>query len=138
MKQVVLLDNEAVQALLGVAHPRRGRVLEVLGAVTGRRKRAIPIEVIVPTAVRVEAGWNRRDPVAARINRFQIRDDELDRASADTAVEIRKAHRVSVADAHLGAVIAARTGDAVITVVTSDPEDIRAVAGSTHVNVVRL
>lgn len=138
MRQLVLLDNEAVQALMDREHPRHRRALATIKVVAGRRRRAMPIEVVAPTAVRVEAGWSRSDPQAALINVLRIRDAELDRAAADIAANLVTAHRVSVADAHLGAVIAARHADAAITVVTSDPKDTRLVAGSAPVTVLRL
>lgn len=120
------------------SHPRHRRALATIKVVAGRRRKAMPIEVAVPTAVRVEAGWSRREPAAALINLLRIGDAELDRAAADTAANLVRAHGVSVADAHLGAVIAARQGDAAITVVTSDPDDMRRVAGSASVTVFRL
>ncbi len=138
MRQLVLLDNEAVQALMNSRHPRHRRAVAVIKVAAGRRRKALPIEVVMPTAVRVEAGWNRREPRAALINLFRIRDAELDRAAADTAAGLVTAHGVSVADAHLGAVIAVRAQDSAITVVASDPDDVRVVAGSVPVTVFRL
>lgn len=138
MRQLVLLDNDAVHALMSSKHPRHRRALATITVVASRRRKALPIEVVVPTAVRVEAGWSRRDPAAALINLFRIRDAELDRAAADFAADLVTAHGVLVADAHLGAVIAARQEGAAITVVTSDPDDMRLVAGSAAVRVFRL
>jgi len=50
---------------------------------------------------------------------------------------IREDAAVSVADAHLGAVIRSRPADR-ITVLTSDPEDMRLVAGDIAVTVVTI
>ncbi len=119
-------------------HPRHVRALATLQVAATRRRKGLPIEVVVPTTVRVEAGWSRTAPQAALINLLRIRDAELDRTAADTAAALVTAHGVSVADAHLGAVIAARHGDAAITVVTSDPDDMRVVAESAPVTVFRL
>jgi predicted nucleic acid-binding protein len=138
MKRLVVLDNEAVQALMDTSHPQHQRALEAAGLVAGRRRKAWPIELVVPTAVRVEAGWDRRRPESALINRQRVRDAVLDRESADTAADLVAAHGVSVADAHIGAVIAARHEDSAITVVTSDPDDMRLVAGSVAITLVRL
>lgn len=138
VSRLILLDKEAVQALMDHQHRHHRRVLALLDVVAARRKRALPIEIAVPTAVRVEAGWGRRRPEAALINRLRIRDCELTRAAGDIAAEQVSEHGVAVADAHLGAVLAARRDDAEITVVTSDADDLRVVAGSAPVTVFRL
>ena len=69
MSQVVLLDNEAVQALEDPTHPKHRRVVAQAQVVAQRKRRAASIEVVVPTAVRVEAGWDPpgcRHPVSPR------------------------------------------------------------------------
>ncbi|MBA2322955.1 MAG: hypothetical protein H0V92_02675 [Pseudonocardiales bacterium] len=125
---VVVLDNEAVQALITPGHRKHRRVLAAVEVVLSRRKRrADSVRLVVPTAVRVEAGWDSREAGAAEINRLRIEDIALDRGMADRAAAIRGALRVSVADAHLGAVIAAVAGPT--AVLTSDVEDIRRIAG---------
>lgn len=63
---------------------------------------------------------------AAAINRFQVVDAPLDADSADRAAAVRAALNVSVADAHLGATMAT-IGHC--TVVTSDTDDMRRIAG---------
>jgi predicted nucleic acid-binding protein len=135
--RIVLLDNEAVQALRDPAHRKHRHVIrEVL--VTGvRTAQATPIQVAVPTAVRVEAGWDRTAAAWAFINRLGIVDVPLDAGRADTAAGIAKRTGVSVADAHLGAAIQAAGTDQV-TVITSDPGDMRKVAEGRQVNVVAL
>lgn len=138
MTRLVLLDNEAVQALMDRHHPHHRRALAVMEVVAERRRKALPIEIRVPTAVRVEAGWDRRRPESALINRLRIRDCDLDRAAADIAADLVGTHGVSVADAHLGAVITAAPEGTAITVVTSDPSDVRALAEDLPVTVVRL
>jgi hypothetical protein len=88
----------------------------------------------------VEAGWDRNSPAWAFPNRLRIADaplDAADAADANSAAAIRNGTGVSVADAHLGAVVqAAPPGQ--ITVVTSDPGDMRLVAGDRDVTVVAL
>jgi hypothetical protein len=78
---------------------------------------------VVPTAVRVEAAWDRRAPGAAAINLLRISDVVLDRASADRSAALVSALRVGVADAHLGAVVAALPPPS--AVLTSDVDDVR-------------
>jgi predicted nucleic acid-binding protein len=128
MSHLIVLDNEAVQALSDPAHKKHGHVLSHVQAVVADRKgRGLPVTVVVPTAVRVEAGWDRTVPAWAFLNRLLIDDITLDGRNANIAASIRQGARVSVADAHIGAVIQAATATKV-TVITSDPEDIRRVA----------
>jgi predicted nucleic acid-binding protein len=61
----------------------------------------------------------------------------LDTYHADTAAGIAKRTGVSVADAHLGAAIQATEADQV-TVLTSDPGDVRKVAEGRQVTIVAL
>ncbi len=89
------------------------------------------------TAVRVEAGWNRASPAWAFPNQLRIADIPLDAASASNAAAIRNRTGVSVADAHLGAVIQAASADQ-ITVVTSDPADMRLVAGDRDITIAAI
>jgi hypothetical protein len=138
VKRTVVLDNEAVQALMAAAHPKHRRALAFVQVAAARKNKAVAIEVEVPTAVRVEAGWDRTAPGAAFINLLRIRDAALDTGSADVAAALASTHGVSVADAHLGAVVHARQGLGPVTVLSSDPGDMRAVAGSGDVTVVRL
>lgn len=125
--RTVVLDNEAVQALADPAHHKHRRVLAVVEAAAARNlRRAGTVRLIVPTCVRVEAGWNRWEPGAAVINRLRIDDVALDTLAADEAAGIRSSLRVSVADAHLGAVLRATEGTA--AVLTSDAGDLRRIA----------
>ena len=137
MSHVVLLDNEAVQALADTSHPKHRRVLSHVQVVAQRTRRAVPIRLVVPTSVRVEAGWDRTAARWAFPNRLRITDGELDTAHADTAAAIRHRTGVSVADAHLGAAMASAVPDRV-TVITSDPDDMRVVAGDTKITVVTI
>lgn len=135
MNHLVLLDNEAVQALADPVHPKHRRVVSHVQVVAQRKKRAVAIRLEVPTTVRVEARWNRTDASWAFVNRLRIADIPLDESRANTAAEIRQRTRVSVTDAHLGAAIQTASSD-LITVLTSDPKDMRAVAGAMAVTIV--
>ncbi len=122
--RTVVLDNEAVQALLDPRHRKHRRAVAIMEAAAARnRRRAASVLLVVPTAVRVEAGWNRRARGAAAINRLRVADATLDSHAADRAALIRSQLGVSVADAHLATLIAATTGPH--AVVTSDAPDIR-------------
>lgn len=132
--RTVVLDNEAVQALLDPGHREHRAALAVMEATAARNlRRAGMVRVIVPTAVRVEAGWDRRAPGAAAVNRLRVDDAALDTAAADRAVPIRSRLGVSVVDAHLAAVIAATPGPH--AVVTSDADDLGRIAAQLAVEV---
>jgi predicted nucleic acid-binding protein len=137
MSWLVLLDNEAVQALHDPSHRKHQRALDEAQIVFKRAVRTPSVRVAVPAAVRVEAGWDRTSSAWAFVNRFRIADIPLDRVHADAAAGIAKRTGVSVADAHLGAAIQAADADQV-TVLTSDPGDMREVAEGRQVNVVAL
>lgn len=135
MSWVVLLDNEAVQALADPSHRKHRQVVSYAHIASRSKMRTITVSVAVPSAVRVEAGWDRTAPAWAFVNRLRIADIPLDARHANAAAAIRSRTAVSVADAHLGA--AMLTADQV-TVVTSDPDGMRVVAGGKHVAVVAL
>lgn len=135
--QTVVLDNEAVQALIDVAHRTHRRVLAVVEATSARNLlRAGSVRLVVPAAVRVEAGWDRRAKRSAAINRLRIDDHALDRQAADTAADTVTALGVSVADAHLASVLTSTPGPH--AVLTSDGADVRRIASHVRrsVNVV--
>ena len=135
MSHLVLFDNEAVQALGNTSHPKHRRVLSHTQVAVARKRRAVEITLGVPTAIRVEAGWDRTRAEWAFLNRLRISDLPLDSTQANSAAAIRVQADVSVADAHLGAVLAS-TGSDLITVLTSDPGDVRSVAGTRAVTVI--
>ncbi len=137
MSHLVLLDNEAVQALGTPDHPKHRRVLSHLQVVAQRTRRGEAVRVEVPTTVRVEAGWDRSAPTWALANRLRIADAVLDGTHADVAAGIRDEVAVSVTDAHLGAAMRSTPRERV-TVITSDPGDMRAVAGTKSVTVVTI
>ncbi|MGH2364359.1 MAG: hypothetical protein ACRDHX_06865 [Chloroflexota bacterium] len=131
---MVLLDNQAVQALGDAAHPKHRRVLSHIEVVAQRKRRAEAISLVVPTAVRVEAGWDRTAPAWTCVNSLRISDEALDAAQANIAAGIRGRSGVSVADAHLGAVLQT-TASTHIAVITGDGGDMVTVAGAKAVTI---
>lgn len=95
------------------------------------------VRTVVPTAVRVEAGWDRSTGSAAAINRFRVVDALLDTATADVAAQIVGRTGVSVADAHVGATVGSLISDDV-AVLTSDPEDMVRVSTPKPIVAVRI
>ncbi len=125
--RTAVLDNEAIQALSDVCHRKHRRALAALEVVAARNLgKAGSVRLVVPTAVRVEAGWDRRRRDAGLINRFPAEDAGLDSGSADRAAGIRIALDVSVADAHIGAVI--EDARRPVAVLTSDAAGLRRIA----------
>lgn len=138
VKRLVVIDTEAVQALMSVDHRKHRRVLALVQVVGTRKKKAEAVDLLVPTAVRAEAGWDRTHPESALVNLLRIRDVGLDTDLTNVAAALVSAHTVSVADAHIGAIVRARDEAEGVTVLTSDPADIRAVVGPRTVTIVRL
>jgi hypothetical protein len=134
MTHLVVLDCEAIQALRDPGHPRHRHVVSHAQVVASRKRRAVAIQMVVPTAVRAQAGWDRTSPAWAFTNRLRIADSPLDTASANIAAGIRDRTGVSVADSHMGTVIQSAPHSQ-ITVVTSDPGDMRLVAGDKNITV---
>lgn len=117
----LVLDSEAVAALLArtATHHKRAEVLTAVMAANGVR--------VVPTAVRVEAGWDRRDPAAADANRLVPADDTLDRQGADRATALRRrAARGSAVDATVALAAERMPPTRVVEVLTSDVPDLTA------------
>jgi predicted nucleic acid-binding protein len=135
MSWMILLDSEAVQALADPGHRKHRRVVDYAQVAASRKARGGAVSLAVPTAVRVEAGWDRTAPAWAFVNRLRINDIPLDGQRADAAAAIGRRTGVSVADAHLGAAMA---DAAQVTVVTSDPRDMHLVAEGKQVEVVAL
>jgi hypothetical protein len=137
MTHLVVLDCEAIQALRDPGHPKHRRVVSHAQVVASRKRRAVEIQMVVPTAVRVEVGWDRTSPAWVFTNRLRVADSPLDTASANTAAGIRDRTGVSVADSHMGTVIQSAPYDQ-ITVVSSDPGDMRLVAGDKNITVIGI
>lgn len=122
----LVLDNEAAFSLLSTrrSDAKRAKVVEAIAAANGQRS--------VPTAVRVEAGWDRTAPRAANANRLlgAGADRVLDSEAADRAVQLRRlVLSASVVDATV--VVAAETlgkAGGVVEILTSDVPDVRALA----------
>lgn len=136
--RTVVLDNEAVQALRSSAHPKHARLISHIQVVADRKRKAIPLKVLVPTAVRVEAGWDRRAQAAALINHLRIADAPLDTASANLAAEVAARLQVSVAHAHIGAVVRAAADHGRVAIITSDPADMAAVTDPVPATIVSI
>ena len=133
----VVFDNEAVQALVDAHHRKHRDVLAHLEAVQTRRRAGARVATLVPTSVRVVAGWDRRAPSAAAVNRLRIVDVPLDTRHADTAAEVlRDAPDVGVVDAHLGATVLHQDGH--VVVLAGDPADLHGVTHPRAVTVVRI
>ncbi len=136
----VVLDNEAVQALSRVTHPKHRRVLSFIEEVNQRsQRRRLRTTVLVPVAVRVEAGWDRTARDASLLNRLAgARDVPLDGLAADRSVQLRRVAPVSVVDATVGQAAGAAGSPTVI--LTSDVADLARFAGlvAGEVRVVRV
>jgi len=135
--QLILLDCEAVQALGDRSHRKHSVVLARVLDVAERKTRKALTSVAVPAAVRGVAGWDRTAPVWAFANRLRITDIPLDAAHANAAAGIRGRIGVSVADAHLGAAIQSAAADQV-TVLSSDPHDMRIVAEDRRITIIAI
>ncbi|HET9256895.1 MAG TPA: hypothetical protein VFO16_17105 [Pseudonocardiaceae bacterium] len=135
--RAVVFDNEAVQALSDPDHDKHRVVVAHLAAVVTRRRKGALVLAVVPTAVRVEAGWDRSDARAAAINRFRVVDHNLDTAVADTAARVARRTGASVADAHVGAVVRHLPLDDVV-VLTSDPDDMARVSAPKAITAIRI
>ncbi|HVE46429.1 MAG TPA: hypothetical protein VNA57_06745 [Acidimicrobiales bacterium] len=134
--RTLILDNEAVQALSQPGHDKHRSVVAHLAGVVTRRRKGSAVSVVVPTAVRVEAAWDRSDPRVPYVNRFRVLDRRLDTPAANLAAGILGRTGVSVADAHIGAVAQTLTGDVVI--LTSDPRDMLRVSAPRSIRAVRI
>jgi hypothetical protein len=119
----VVLDNEAIQALLDPDHAKHRRMIAILVELNGRdRRRGARRPVVVPTAARVEAGWDRSSPAGAHANRLtQAVDQPLDRRAADRSTYLRAVAGVSVVDATVAQALEAAPQPC--TVATSDVAD---------------
>lgn len=136
MPRVVILDAEMVHALASVRSKKHRQAVALTHADNALRARRTVL--VVPSTVRVEAGWDRTEQRWAALNRLRVLDHHLDRPSTDVAARLRTEHRVSPADAHIGAVVDARGPDDDVVVVTSDPDDIAKVTAGTEALVIHI
>ncbi len=139
MSHTVVFDNEAVQALSSPDHPTHNKVVSHVQVVASRKRKVQHISIVVPTSVRVETGWDRTDRKWAFANRLGIADVELgaDHANVAAAIRSRVGTHISVVDAHVGSVLQSSTTDRV-SVITSDPDDMKAVAEAKPIVVVTI
>ncbi len=101
-------------------HGKHRRVLSYAQVVADRKRHATAIGLAVPTAFRVEAGWDRAAPFRSFTNRLPILDVSIDTTAANAASATRNGTGVSVPDAQLGAAIQSAPADRT-TVLASDP-----------------
>jgi predicted nucleic acid-binding protein len=135
--RTIVLDNEAVQALTDSTHTQHRTVVAHLAAAASRRRRGTVVNAVVPTTVRVEAGWDRTTPGAAAINRFRLDDHGLDAPTANLAASIQRRCGLGPADAHIGATVrSVSSGD--VIVLTSDPTDIAVACTPSTPQIVRI
>ena len=122
----VVLDNEAAQALADEDHAKHAAALAILEVTNQRRGRGEEVTVVVPVAVRVEAGWDRRRPGSANVNRLSRASDvELTTGAANRAAELLTlVPGVSAVDATVAQVAEAAQHQPV-TIATSDVGDFR-------------
>jgi hypothetical protein len=103
------------------------------------QRRRLRTSVVIPVAVRVEAGWDRTARDASLLNRLaRARDVPLDGPAADRSVQLRRAAAVSVVDATVGQ--AAEAAGSPTVILTSDVADMARLAGlvAGEVRVVRI
>lgn len=129
MARILILDNEPVQALLDPRHQHRAAMAFLEVPAMRNRRKAGAMSVVVPTTVRVEAGWDRTASRSATANRLPIMDDVLDSRTANQAARLSRTLGVSPADAHIGAALQAAQGD--VSILTSDVADLRRVVQET-------
>ena len=136
---VVILDNEAVQAILQPHHPKFRSVAARVEAARWRSANHTQVSLHVPATVQVEAGWDRTSPRAARLNRYPITINPLDASTADAAARIVAEYSVTPANAHIGVLCQKHaTGNIRVIVLTSDPEDIVRVTDPAPVIALRI
>ncbi len=141
MTTSLVLDSEAVSVLFstGTDARRKALIAQIEAARGTRRTRSRPVgRVVVPTTVRVEAGWDRTAPNTSALNRLTIADHALDAGAANVAATIRRTTEVSPADAHVGALIRALAHDETVVVATSDEADMHLVAGDRQIKTLKL
>lgn len=116
-----MLDNEAAQALADPWHAKHRRLTETLRAADLRHR----TQVLVPTAVRLEAGLSRTSPTSAHLARFKVDDAALTGARADRAVVLRAGSTASVVDATVAQLAEEHAAaGALVTIYTSDVPDL--------------
>lgn len=128
LPMAIVLDNEAAQALVDRSHPKHARARNLIDASRGPAGKDVDRPpVLVPVAVRIEAGWDRTAPSAALLNRLSRANDVvLDQRAADRATRWRAELGVSVVDATV--IEAADRSPRPVVILTSDADDMRRAA----------
>ena len=147
MTRRLVLDAQGVTVLADPHHARHPEVRALLQAARDkRRKRATKdgYPTLVPTSVRIEAGWDRSAQTWSAMNALSVEDVVLNGVIANRAAALRSAvdsgartspadrrkRMLSTADAHLGAIL--QGGD---IVAASDPGDVEAMASHRNISV---
>lgn len=139
LAQSVVLDNEPLQALADVAHPKHKAMLTKIRAVQHEAAQGRSVRVVTTTAVRVEALVSRQAPGAAGLGLFRVRDVPLDARRADRCVSIARASSSTTVDVTVGQVAEEEAAAGVVTVYTSDLTDIARIVGHvTHAHRVKV
>jgi predicted nucleic acid-binding protein len=134
---LLILDNEAIQALSHHSHPKHRRMLAIIERFQSLLQRGFQATLIVPTTVRVEALINRQDPAASFVNRIANYDHSLDNLTADHAATLRQQFPfLSVVDAHIAALALVDKRD--IVLITSDTDDFENCLSSKDINIIRI
>ncbi|MDP9444268.1 MAG: hypothetical protein M3P83_07930 [Actinomycetota bacterium] len=136
--RAVILDTEAVAVLVDPGHSKHRMMVAHLEGLASRARRGVAVVAVVPTAARVEAGWDRRTPSAAAINRFRVHDSPLRSSEADVAAAVHARTGKGVADSHIGAVVQGVAAHDDVVVLTSDPDDMTLVASPRRITAVRI
>jgi hypothetical protein len=127
----LILDCEAVQALKDPQHPKHARAADLLAAnaIRGRRGAATTLRIVVPVAVRIEAGWDRSAAAAGNINRLtQAGDVPCLAVDANRGARLRAdLPKLSVVDATIGVVAASSPPP--VRIMTSDVADMTELLG---------
>ena len=133
MSQLVILDNEAVLALADPGHRKHRQVVSQAQVVADPQA---PGCCDPAGGTHGSSRGGRLGPDFARRGRFRIAFglpmSHLMPLRQAPRLGSASGTRVSVADAHIGAVIGSASADQ-ITVVSSDPGDMRLVAGDRYV-----
>lgn len=135
----VILDTEAVRAILRPRHPGFRSVASRLEAARWRSPNHTDVTLHVPATVQLEAGWDRTSPSSALINRYPIRIDALDSSTADAAAQLVAKHSVTPADAHVGVLCQRLASSGVrVIVLTGDPDGIELLGSPSTITALRI
>lgn len=120
----LVLDNEALQALADLRHPKHRVMLEKIAAVKYESARGASVRVVTPTAVRVEALVSRQSTGTASLGRFHVQDIALDATRADRCIALAGAASATAVDATVAETAESEARTRRVSVCTSDVEDL--------------